>query len=331
MAQGNELFGIAYQKNEWVFREGDPGETMVIIQSGAVEVRRRHDDREETLAVLGKGEFFGEMALIDQRPRSASVVTLCPSRLLPLTRESLLNRIQEDPTILLNLMQVIGRRIEKTNTLLRDLVAGDEELRSRLADQEQPEPMVEAVLSETPIGPPVRIQALRPPAGMPGLSDRDELPGWEEVRYQAGKSIIRQGEPGETLYLIVEGRAEVEQEKEQGTYRLRGLGPGDFFGEMALITGEPRSASVRAETACRMAAIRREPFWEHLKTKPEFGLAILQTLILRLRQNLSLAEVPAQSPEVLQKFLTHPLKKGGPSSGRGLSVLLRRLPGFSAR
>ena len=91
--------------------------------------------------MLGKGEFFGEMALIDQSLRSVSVLTLCPSRLLPLTRESLLSHIQEDPAILLNLMQVIGRRIEKTNSLLRDLVAGDEELRSRLADREKLEPL----------------------------------------------------------------------------------------------------------------------------------------------------------------------------------------------
>lgn len=312
MAQGNELFGIAYQKNEWVYRQGDPGDTMVIIQSGAVEVRRRHEDREETLAVLGKGEFFGEMALIDRSRRSVSVVTLCPSRLLPLTRESLLSHIQEDPAILLNLMQVIGRRIEKTNSLLRDLVAGDEELRSRLADREKPEPLVEALLSDTPTGPSVSVQAPGPPADFPGLSDGDDLQGLEEVRYGAGELIFHQGDPGETFYLILEGRVEIEQEKAQETYRLAGLGPGDFFGEMALITGEPRSASARAETACRMVIISREPFWVHLKTKPELGLAILQTLILRLRRNVSLAEVPARSPNALQNLLTPPLKKKGP-------------------
>jgi CRP-like cAMP-binding protein len=91
MSQGEDLFGVIYEKGEVVFQPGDFGDTMYIIQSGAVEISQIHGKREIVLALLEKGEFFGEMALLDDHPRSATVTAICQTRLLPLTRSSLLN------------------------------------------------------------------------------------------------------------------------------------------------------------------------------------------------------------------------------------------------
>ena len=65
-------YGRAYKPGEVIFREGDAGETMFIIQEGEVRIHKRVRDKETTLAVLKDGDFFGEMAIIDKEPRSAS-------------------------------------------------------------------------------------------------------------------------------------------------------------------------------------------------------------------------------------------------------------------
>ena len=63
MNQGEDLFGIAYEKNDVIFREGDMGNSMYIIQSGVIEISHIKDGNRNVLAILEKGNFFGEMAL----------------------------------------------------------------------------------------------------------------------------------------------------------------------------------------------------------------------------------------------------------------------------
>jgi CRP-like cAMP-binding protein len=62
MSQGEDLFGITYDKGEVIFQQGTPGDTMYIIQSGAVEISQLQGDRKKVLALLERGDFFGEMA-----------------------------------------------------------------------------------------------------------------------------------------------------------------------------------------------------------------------------------------------------------------------------
>ncbi len=68
MSQDEDLFGITFDKNDVIFHEGDMGDTMYIIQSGIVEISRIKDCNKNVLAILEKGNFFGEMALIDKCP-----------------------------------------------------------------------------------------------------------------------------------------------------------------------------------------------------------------------------------------------------------------------
>ena len=71
-----------YPAGAVLFREGDSGDAMYVIQTGSVEIRRLIGDQERVLAVLPAGEFLGEMALLNHRPRSATAVVREPSRLL---------------------------------------------------------------------------------------------------------------------------------------------------------------------------------------------------------------------------------------------------------
>ncbi|HEU4355613.1 MAG TPA: cyclic nucleotide-binding domain-containing protein [Actinomycetota bacterium] len=105
----------------------------------------------------------------------------------------------------------------------------------------------------------------------------------EEVRYSPGRMIVRTGSPGAAFYVIVEGTAKVLRGKiatAKGTWEL---GPGDFFGEMALLDGGPRTASVVAETALTTIRIERGPFRQMLREEPDIALKLLESMALRMR------------------------------------------------
>lgn len=102
----------------------------------------------------------------------------------------------------------------------------------------------------------------------------------EVLEEPEGKILTRAGEPGTEFFVIVDGtaRAEVSAEKQ-----VR-LGPGDFFGEMSLLDGGPRSATVVAETAIRLLVIDRRNFWTLLAEVPRLTHTLLVTLSRRVRQ-----------------------------------------------
>jgi CRP/FNR family transcriptional regulator, cyclic AMP receptor protein len=100
------------------------------------------------------------------------------------------------------------------------------------------------------------------------------------VELPAGTVLTRMGEPGDAFFVIVDGSALVEISPRK---RAR-LSPGEFFGEMSLLDGEPRSATVRAETDVRLLAIPRRNFQSLLHEVPDLTYKILVTLSRRLRQ-----------------------------------------------
>jgi CPA1 family monovalent cation:H+ antiporter len=92
-----------------------------------------------------------------------------------------------------------------------------------------------------------------------------------------GEVIVQAGDRGNSLYLILEGRARV-------VGKSRVLRPGDFFGEMALIDGGPRSATIVAASQVRVMMLQRRAFLKALKENPQIGLAIMETLAERVRR-----------------------------------------------
>ncbi|MFQ5899515.1 MAG: cyclic nucleotide-binding domain-containing protein [Candidatus Methylomirabilia bacterium] len=107
----------------------------------------------------------------------------------------------------------------------------------------------------------------------------------EVLEEPAGKTLTRAGEPGTEFFLIVDGTARVELTARKQPR----LGPGDFFGEMSLLDGEPRSATVVAESAVRLLVINRRNFSTLLTKVPRLTQSILVTLSRRVRQAERLA------------------------------------------
>jgi CRP/FNR family transcriptional regulator, cyclic AMP receptor protein len=98
----------------------------------------------------------------------------------------------------------------------------------------------------------------------------------------AGLEICRQGDPGNTMFAIVDGSVEILR----GGRVLETLGPGEFFGEMSLIDGSPRSATARAKTDCKIVAIDEKQFGFMVQQTPFFALEVIRVLVTRLRHRL---------------------------------------------
>lgn len=127
-----------YTAGEVVFEEGDTGSGMYVIRSGRVQIFYRHlDGREEELAQLGPGDFFGETTLMADASRTASARAQEGSELLGLFRSDLLETAQRHPTIacklLLGLTRIVSERLQVAGRELRRLRATspEEETSSR--------------------------------------------------------------------------------------------------------------------------------------------------------------------------------------------------------
>lgn len=106
----NELSALkTYRKDEQVFAEETKGDSMYIVKTGSVKILKVVKNQENTIAVLKAGEFFGEMALLDGQPRSATVKAIEASECMVLTDKAYLKMRSERPKTALKLMDIIIR------------------------------------------------------------------------------------------------------------------------------------------------------------------------------------------------------------------------------
>jgi len=127
-------------QNTRLFRQGDSGDAMYLIESGRVRISIRDDDKQEvTLAELAQGDFFGEMSIIDGRQRSADARVIEDSRLAILSREAFLTFVRKKPDVALEMLSALTDRLRRTDELLRSRVSRnvneEEEARLTLADR----------------------------------------------------------------------------------------------------------------------------------------------------------------------------------------------------
>ena len=116
----------AYPKNSVILFEDDPGDALYVVATGQVKVVLIGEDgREVILSVLGEGEFFGEMALIDDEPRSAHVIAMEDSTLVVLRREDFTNILMQVPAIALALLKELSRRLRRVDEKVGSLVLLD--------------------------------------------------------------------------------------------------------------------------------------------------------------------------------------------------------------
>jgi CRP-like cAMP-binding protein len=122
------------------------------------------------------------------------------------------------------------------------------------------------------------------------------IPNLEHFRFDPGTLVFTQGEPGDSLYVILDGTVGVILEVDGQAREISRMGPGECFGEMALLTGEPRSATIKALTAVDVLRLSKERFDELIKKHPPLAASFAGLIAHRLAQrNVPLADYPAQS------------------------------------
>jgi len=247
------------KSGESFFEEHDKGTKLGIFKSAGAnrmylllsgEVALTAGGR--VLDTVSKGEIFGEMALVSQTPRSASATAKGDCQALSLDAQQFQLAIQQMPEFALMLMSVMFDR-------LRLVAARLASRKTKLADDRVREGQVFDAKT---------------------LSDLlSQLDHPTQLRYNTEKIIMREGEAGAYMYVVLSGRVGIVI---KGTI-VESIGVGGTFGEMALVDQSPRTASAYAQQDTELLALNRAALLQLVKQHPAFGVALLRAVADRLR------------------------------------------------
>lgn len=126
-------FGREYQAGDVLFNEGESGEVMFVIQSGAVRITKEIGGEQKVLAVLGPGEFVGEMAILNSKPRAATATVVEPTRCLVIEARMLESMVSRNSEIAIRLIKKLAKRVDSANALVEILMHRDPKARVMLA------------------------------------------------------------------------------------------------------------------------------------------------------------------------------------------------------
>lgn len=119
-AIANAAVEQSYQPGQDIVRQGDTGVGAFVIRSGKVEIIQDHAGQQHTIAELGSGDVFGEMALLDEFPRSATVRAKEPTTVLGIQRWHFRGILESHPQLAVNLLPVLTKRLRNAEKHLRE-------------------------------------------------------------------------------------------------------------------------------------------------------------------------------------------------------------------
>ncbi len=125
-------FAVTFEKGQIIFCEYEPGDNFYLIQSGRVQIVKIMDDIEKIIDILQPGEIFGEMAILEEAPRSATAIALDSVRALAFNRENFEVLMQGNPQIALKLLKLFTKRIYDQKR--RFMILTLEDIQARVAD-----------------------------------------------------------------------------------------------------------------------------------------------------------------------------------------------------
>lgn len=230
---------------EVVIREGEVDDSMFIISSGRVKVTKTSDAGTElVLARLTDGAFFGEMALLSESPRTASVIAEEETLLFQVSRDILGQVIKNFPSVSNIMLKFYRQR------LLANLM--NTSLMFRPLDVSQRKALIEKFKSR-------------------------EVP--------ANEKLLEEGQPGDGLYMLLTGRAEVSRKVEGQRKVLAHLREGDVFGEMSLLQNQPVTANVKTLRKSIVLKLPKRTWTEIVGTHPQLLQQIAQISAEREKTN----------------------------------------------
>src|SRR6188474_742227 len=126
-------FGREFPAGEVLFREGESADVMFVIQSGAVRITKEVGGEAKVLAVLGPGEFLGELAILNGKPRTATATVVETARCLVIEAKTLEAMVARNAEIALRLIKKLAKRLDSADTLIEILMHRDPKARVMLA------------------------------------------------------------------------------------------------------------------------------------------------------------------------------------------------------
>ena len=242
-----------------VFREGDPGESMLILHSGSVEVARRLPGRELSLAAVGATEALGEMALVSGQPRSATVRTTMPTVAYELEASTFARLRSDGRPVAVELIRRIGagavhRLRERTVGIARDLE-------------------LQVGMGPPRLGPtqPARLDGARTPEtdanylagilfflGLTPAAVMRFTSGLQQLEAARGALVVHEGETPRGLLLILRGALETTVRRHERVQRLRLAGPGRAAAHLGVIDEGRSPVTVRARERSVLLEVPRE-------------------------------------------------------------------------
>ena len=263
-----------YGNDEVIVRQGDPGDSFIVMLSGDVLVAPFAGD--ERLVV--SDEYFGELSLIDGEPRAATVSAAGPVTVACIDREAFRQLLGDEPALAVGLLPGVA-------LIARDLLRADAEAlpdhgqvgewRSEDDPGELAEAAGEKLEGRDALG---WLLLLRHVGVFEALNEqhlRRVASLFTIERYADGDTVVLAGARGDSLHIVLNGRARV---RTPGGH-TRALGADDCFGELALIDGAPRSATVTAVGELTTAKLSRSAFTKLLKSEPGIAVGLLDGLV----------------------------------------------------
>lgn len=119
-------YSVEVEASDFVFEEGDLGMDMFIIQEGQVEISKNFKGETRKLAVLGQGDFFGEMSILEDLPRTASATAKTDCSLLRINGSTFDQMLRKNPEIAVRMLRKLSRRLRDTDQMLRDALGSEE-------------------------------------------------------------------------------------------------------------------------------------------------------------------------------------------------------------
>ncbi len=246
----SELEVIELPKGAVLFQAGDPGDAMFFVARGMLEVSVSQPEKNSLrLDMLDPGSIVGETALLTGQPRSATVSSVVESEVIRLSKSGFEALAHKHPDLMDNLYVYIQPRIH----------------RSQLAN----------VLTQL-------FGSLEPQV----MQSIQRNVAWRHLA--AGEVLVHQGEPGDSMFIVINGRLCIVNDAKPGSERIIGdVVRGETVGEFALLTGEPRSATVFAVRDSDLVCLTRANLEELIDVYPRIVLQMTRSIIRRSQEQIA--------------------------------------------
>lgn len=262
---------------EVVFREGQVGQDLYLVRDGMIHITRKTPVGTQILTTLGPGSIFGEISFLDGGDRSATAFSVGTGNIFVIrTRDLepvLASNRELGVSLLWSFWHTLSAKVRAANSQMSELFEAPE----RPIEPARPDAGQPVQLSED-----AKLNILRE-QGLSAQELRLLAKYSHEEHFESGQRIFAEGESGECLYIVLEGRIRISRTiPSMGEECLAILDRGEVFGEMALIDEQPRSADAMAHTGgCTVFSISRTLLEEVLSMDPDAAIQFL-TLLSKL-------------------------------------------------